>query len=92
MGYCTKKGFLDMKNGRPGRKIICINDGMIFDSIALAAANYNTSANNISKQLMGIRPQAAGRYFMYMDEIGSDIDLLDFRKKKIEEIYNITNL
>lgn len=74
------------------RSIMCINDGLIYDSIMSAAEFYQTSHSTISKQLMGIRPAAAGRYFVYVDEMLSESDLFEIRKRKILEIYNLSNI
>lgn len=81
-----------MITGRPGRKVICINDGRIYDSITKAAENYNLSRSTISRQLIGERTSAGGRYFMYIDDNITDSQLQEIRKKMLEKIYNIENI
>lgn len=74
------------------KRIFCINDAKIYDSITSAAQYYNIARSSISKQLMGIRPSAGGRYFIYIDnEISAD-DLKKIRKEMLEKIYSIQNL
>ena len=78
-----------MITGRPGKKIMCINDGNMFSSITEAADYYNVTRSAISKQLNGMRSQVDGRYFIYVDDT-SDVNVL--RKQKIEEIYKLENI
>lgn len=81
-----------MKTGRPGKKIMCINDGKIFSSITEASTFYSVSRSAISKQLMGVRTQIAGRYFIYVAEGKSTEELQSIRKSKLKEIYNLDNM
>lgn len=80
------------QNGRPGKRIFCINDAKIYDSLTSAAQYYNIARTSISKQLMGIRPTAGGRYFIYIDNDISNDELKKIRKEMLEKIYNIENL
>lgn len=81
-----------MITGRPGKKIMCVNDGLVFSSITAAAANYKLSRSTISKQLSGVRSQAGGLYFVYVDDNLSDVELMQLRKQMIPKIYNLRNL
>ena len=74
------------------RKIYCINDAKIYDSIASASLYYSIPHNTISKQLMGIRPQAGGRYFIYIDDGITEEELNAIRNAKLKEIYNLENM
>ena len=74
------------------RKIYCINDAKIYDSITGAALYYGIPQSTISKQLMGIRPQAGGRYFIYIDDSITSQELKKIRQQKLEEIYNLENM
>ena len=78
-----------MITGRPGKKIMCINDGNMFNSITDAADYYKVTRSAISKQLNGMRSQVDGRYFIYVDDT-SDVNAI--RKQKIEEIYKLENI
>lgn len=81
-----------MAMGRPGKKIMCVNDGRVFTSITQAAKHYQMSRSTISKQLTGLRPQAAGLYFMYVDD-GLSVEQAEAKRKQIlEQVYNIKNL
>ena len=84
----VKKGVNIMKQ----RKIYCINDARTYDSIANAATYYNIPHSTISKQLMGIRPQAGGRYFIYIDDGITPEQLKKIRQQKLEEIYKLENM
>lgn len=81
-----------MITGRPGRKVICINDGYIYDSITKAAESYNLSRSTISRQLVGERTSAGGRYFMYVDDNITNSQIQEIRKKMLEKIYKIENI
>ena len=81
-----------MKTGRPGKKIMCINDGKIFSSITEASDFYSVSRSAISKQLIGIRTQIAVRYFIYVEEEKSTEELQRIRQSKLKEIYNLDNM
>lgn len=81
-----------MITGRPGKKIMCLNDGLIFSSITSAAQHYKLSRSAISKQLGGSRSHAGGLSFIYVDENLSADELTHLRKQMILEIYNLKNL
>lgn len=81
-----------MERGRPGKQIMCINDGLLFDSITAAATFYKISRNTITKQLTGARGRASGRYFVYVDDSMALSDLQQFRKQCLESVYNIKNM
>lgn len=51
------------KRGRPGKKILCINDGLVYNSMCEAATSYHTTQSAISKQLSGQRKSVRGYYF-----------------------------
>lgn len=81
-----------MAIGRPGKKIMCVNDGRVFTSITQAAKHYQMARSTISKQLTGIRSQAAGLYFMYVDDVLSAEQAEAERKHILEQVYNIKNI
>ena len=81
-----------MITGRPGHRVICINDGRVYDSITKAAENYNLSRSTISRQLAGERTSAGGRYFMYVDDDITSSQLQEIRKQMLGKIYNIENI
>lgn len=81
-----------MAMGRPGKKIMCVNDGQVFSSITQAADHYQMSRSTISKQLTGLRPQAAGLYFMYINDGVTMAQAEAQRKQILEQVYNIKNL
>lgn len=90
--YNRIEGGVIMKTGRPGKKIMCINDGNVFSSITAASEFYSVSRSAISKQLMGIRSQVAGRYYIYVHNSASEDELKEIRQNKIKEIYNLDNM
>lgn len=81
-----------MDRGRPGKQIMCINDGLLFDSITEAATFYKISRNTITKQLTGVRGRASGKYFVYIDDSMALSDLQQFRRERLAEIYGIKNI
>lgn len=44
-------------------KVICANDGLVFDSMGDAAKYYNINVGNISRVVRGIRNQYNGLIF-----------------------------
>lgn len=50
------------------RKIVCINDGAVFDSISSAARHYDIDAGSISRVCGGFRDTAAGKRFRFLDD------------------------
>lgn len=81
-----------MITGRPGKKIMCINDGIIFESITDAAKHYQVTRSTISKQLTGVRGQAAGRCFIYVDVTMTDEELQKIRNEKLKDVYKLKDL
>jgi hypothetical protein len=55
------------KCGRISKKIICINDNKIFNSLSEAAIFYNLHRENISKVLKGIYKHTGNKKFEYLN-------------------------
>lgn len=78
--------------GRPGMKIICINDGYIYPSLEAAANHYNIARSSLSKQLKGKRATVGGLHFIYDDDSLTDEEIKKLRSELLEQIYGIKNL
>lgn len=63
------------------QKILCINDGQIFDSMSDAAKHYKIAQSAISRQVNGNRRMANGYYFM---SIGNDFKKADIKRLQRE--------
>ena len=65
-----------------GVMILCINDGLIFDTITSAAHHYNIDQGAISNQIRGKRRSVSGRVFyripkdMTMSELQAERKIL----------------
>lgn len=69
-----------------GVMILCINDGLIFDTISSAALHYNVDQGAISNQLRGRRKSVAGRIFYRIPHDMTMSQLQAERKKLLQEI------
>lgn len=74
------------KRGRPKKSIICINDGIVYRSVAEAAKAYNVTQGGVSKQLNGQRKSIKGYYFKEISGIESDAELKKIRNNEISII------
>lgn len=54
---------IEMRAGRPKKRILCVNDGMEFPSQAAAAQHYGVYRENIRKVLKGIYTHTGGKQF-----------------------------
>lgn len=78
-----------MAKGRPGIKILCINDGNCYSSIASASKHYKVASSSICKQMKGERTTAGGYHFVKITSNLSEDDLKKLREKALEQYYNI---
>lgn len=76
-----------MKTGRPGKKIMCVNDGLVFQSMQEAAEQYNTTRSTISRNIHGTRRTARGLQFILIDGQETTEELLEIRKSIIKKQY-----
>lgn len=78
-----------MKRGRPGKKIMCLNDSNIYDSVADAANAYKISCSAISQILHEKRNAVKGLYFISISGTESKKELEKIRGKALAEKCNI---
>lgn len=78
-----------MKKGRPGKKIMCLNDCKIYETVSDAALAYKTAQGSISKQLHGHRNSIKGLYFISIDGTETTEELAIIRNKALAEKCNI---
>ena len=78
-----------MKTGRKGTKVMCINDGKIYDSMTSAAKAYSTTRSTISKNLSGQLKTAKGFCFISVTGTETQNELDEIRKTIVIEKYNI---
>ena len=64
------KKFIDNPNlaKQMGKKIICLNNGVVYDSQQEAGRKLNLSAGNINSVLKGIYQNTKGYIFRYIDD------------------------
>lgn len=77
--------------GRPGTKIMCINDGKIFSSISQAAEYYKISQAAISNQLAGTRKTVGGNRFVKISDDMSTDDLNLLRNTELKNVFKIVS-
>ncbi len=63
-----------------GVMILCINDGLIFDTITSAAHHYNIDQGAISNQIRGKRRSVSGRVFYRIPKDMTMSELQEERK------------
>lgn len=78
-----------MKTGRPGKKIMCVNDGRIYDSMSSAAEAYNTTRSTISKNMSGKLRTAKGMCFVSITGNETPTELEEIRKEVVIKKFNI---
>lgn len=76
-----------MKIGRPGKMVMCVNDGRVFNSMQEAAEHYNTTRSTISRNIHGTRRAARGLQFILIAGQETPEELLEIRKSIIKEQY-----
>lgn len=78
-----------MKRGRPGKKIMCLNDSCVYDSVADAANAYKVSCGAISQILHNKRNSVKGLHFICLvgNESAEELDII--RIKALAEKCNI---
>ena len=81
-----------MKIGRPGKKILCINDGMIFESCTAAAKNYSVTRSAISRQVNGQLKTVRGLYFITVSGDETSDELRSIRMDYITQSIRIEDL
>lgn len=77
------------RKGRPGKRILCVNDGNVFNSLLEASAYYNISQASMSRQIKGERKTVGGYHFVKIDIDLSDEDISKLREDALKKIYNI---
>lgn len=78
-----------MNRGRPAKKIMCLNDSKIYDSVADAANTYNISCSAISQILHNKRNAVKGLYFISILGTENTKELESIRNKALYEKCNI---
>lgn len=74
-----------MKTGRPGKVVMCVNDGLVFRSMEEAAQQYNTTRSTISRNIHGTRRTARGLQFVLITGTESHEELLELRRAIVRE-------
>ena len=75
--------------GRPGQRILCINDGLIFNSLSEASEHYNIDQASITRQLQGQRKTAGGYHFIRLESLTNEESIDKLREDALKQIYNI---
>mgnify|MGYP002513333678 FL=1 len=68
-----------------GVMIMCINDGLIFDTITSAAHHYHIDQGAISNQIRGKRKSVSGRVFYRIPKDMTMSELQEERKKLMQK-------
>lgn len=68
-----------------GVMILCINDGLIFDTITSAAHHYNVDQGAISNQIRGKRKSVSGRVFYRIPKDMTMSELQEERKRLLQK-------
>lgn len=75
------------KKGRPGKCILCVNDGCIYESMSQAAVFYNITEGAISKQVHGHRKTINGYSFIEISGNESEKELNEIRLNALKTQY-----
>lgn len=78
------------KKGRPGKKVICINDGRIYLSLDTAANTYRINKSAITRQLKGERKKASGLFFVEITGNETKSELQQIRETFLYKIYGVS--
>ena len=77
-----------MNTGRPGKMIMCVNDGAVYASFADAAKYYDTTRSTISKHVNGKLKSVRGLNFVQITGTETAEELLAIRIKIAKEQFN----
>ena len=77
-----------MNIGRPGKMIMCVNDGAIYSSFADAAKYYDTTRSTISKHVSGKLKSVRGLSFVQITGTETAEELLAIRMKIAQEQFS----
>lgn len=77
-----------MNTGRPGKMIMCVNDGTVYSSLSDAAKNYDTTRSAISKHVSGKLKSVKGLNFVQITGCESPEELLEIRLKIASKQFN----
>lgn len=78
-----------MKTGRPGKPVLCINDGCIYTSLEAAAIAYQTTRSSLSKHIHGNRKSVKGMYFVELTGTESADEIDQIRIQFVSRKYNL---
>lgn len=81
-----------MKTGRPGKKIMCINDGVIYKSCTAAAQTYKVTRSAISRQVNGCLKSVKGLYFVTVNGNETPDELQSIRMQYLSQFIRIEDL
>lgn len=73
--------YINMNIGRPGKMIMCVNDGTVYSSFSEAAKSYNTTRSAISKHVNGKLKSVKGLRFVEIMGDETQEELLEIRIK-----------
>lgn len=79
---------MSMNIGRPGKMIMCVNDGAIYASFADAAKKYDTTRSTISKHVSGKLKSVKGLNFVEINGTESADELFAIRMKIASKQFN----
>lgn len=91
--YHTEKSKVKMKEywtDRKGKRVTCLDDGKVFDSITLCAEHYNISRSDIRKVCEGERITAHGKRFRFM-EGNSVVEVEEPLNKRVRSVQCVEN-
>lgn len=77
------------KRGRPGKTVMCINDGRIFSSLDIAAHAYEISKSAITRQIKGERKKANGLFFVEITGYETKSELQQIRESFLYQVYGV---
>lgn len=81
-----------MKLGRPGKKILCINDGITYEICTAAAQTYKVTRSAISRQVNGRLKSVKGLYFMTVSGNETPDELQSIRMQYLSQSIRIEDL
>lgn len=68
------------------QKVLCINDGTIYDSISDAAKKYSIDQSAISRQIKGERKTAKGYYFVVLGQTITKKEVKQLQREYLRRI------
>lgn len=75
------------EKGRPGKCVLCINDGRIYESMSKAAIAYNVTEGAISKQIHGHTKAVKGYSFIEISGTETEDELNEIRLNVMQMKY-----